>query len=160
MKYQLSLIRHAKSSWNLPLEDKLRPLNEVGIQRAIVMREHVQTIINDADYVFSSPAVRAHSTANLMLKGLPIMQNSFEIIPELYTFDVRQLETFVKKLPSSLSHVFLFGHNSAITDFVNKFGDRYIENVPTSGWVTIEFDCENWSQIQKGITVRFRTPRD
>ena len=160
MKYQLSLIRHAKSSWNLPLEDKLRPLNEVGIQRAIVMREHVQSIIKDADYVFSSPAVRARSTANLMLEGLPIKQNAFEIIPELYTFDVRQLETFVKKLPSSLTHVFLFGHNSAITDFVNKFGDRYIENVPTSGWVTIEFDCENWSQIQKGKTVRFRTPRD
>jgi hypothetical protein len=27
---------------------------------------------------------------------------------------------------------FSFGHNAAITDFVNKFGDVLIENVPTS----------------------------
>jgi phosphohistidine phosphatase len=56
------------------------------------------------------------------------------------------------------TNVFLFGHNNAITDFVNKFGDLFIPNVPTAGWVTIEFEAENWASITKGKTIRFITP--
>jgi phosphohistidine phosphatase len=29
------------------------------------------------------------------------------------------------------------------------FGDVSIENVPTSGFVSIEFDTENWIEIKK-----------
>jgi phosphohistidine phosphatase len=47
---------------------------------------------------------------------------------------------------------YCFGHNAAITNFVNIFGDVSIENVPTSGFVSIEFDTENWIEIKKGKT--------
>lgn len=160
MKFTLSLVRHAKSSWDLPLDDKLRPLNEVGIKRIHKMKKSIQDEIVKADSIFSSPAVRTRTTAMICLEDLELGSSSLKIAPELYTFDVKNLETFVKNLKSDLKHVFLFGHNSAITDFVNKFGDRYIENVPTSGWVTIEFETNQWSQIQRGKTIRFQTPSD
>ncbi|MEN9335591.1 MAG: hypothetical protein RLZZ500_578 [Bacteroidota bacterium] len=160
MKFILSLVRHAKSSWDLPLEDKLRPLNEIGVSRAHRMKTLIQQELVHADFVFSSPAVRARTTAQICLEGLNFDAKAVLIAPELYTFEVQKLETFVKKIDSSLTHVFLFGHNSAITDFVNKFGDRYIENVPTSGWVTLEFETTSWNQIQRGKTIRFRSPSD
>jgi len=50
-------------------------------------------------------------------------------------------------------NLILFGHNEAITNFVNKFGDLYIENVPTSGVVALQFDSEDWGNISKGKTI-------
>jgi phosphohistidine phosphatase len=54
---------------------------------------------------------------------------------------------------------YCFGHNAAITNFVNIFGDVSIENVPTSGFVSIEFDTENWIEIKKGKTKKIIVPK-
>ncbi|MFM2230540.1 MAG: hypothetical protein RL607_1798 [Bacteroidota bacterium] len=128
------------------------------VAHANQMKSVIQKELVHADFVFLKSAVRTRTTAQICLEGLNFDPKAVLIIPELYTFEVQKLETFVKKLDSRLIHVFLFGHNSAITDFVNKFGDRYIENVTTSGWVTLEFKTTSWNQIQRGRTIRFRSP--
>jgi phosphohistidine phosphatase len=48
--------------------------------------------------------------------------------------------------------VLFFGHNAAITNFVNKFETFLLSNVPTSGFVVLEFDTEYWEEINKGKT--------
>lgn len=160
MTLLLSLVRHAKSSWVFPIEDFQRPLAEIGIERALKLQKIIEVELVKADVIYSSPAVRAKETASILLKGLDFEYSKLKISHELYTFDCINLEKFVKNLDSSNTHVFLLGHNTAITDFVNKFGDRYIENVPTSGWVTLAFEAENWNQIHSGKTIRFRSHRD
>ncbi len=158
MKFELSLLRHAKSSWEFPLDDRLRPLNERGIINAEKMRKeiiHQQCI---PQKIYTSPAVRARTTAKILIEKQDIPFPTLEIVEELYTFDTNNLERFVKKMNPLYTNVFLFGHNNAITDFVNKFGDLFIPNVPTAGWVTIEFEAENWASITKGKTIRFITP--
>jgi phosphohistidine phosphatase len=47
----------------------------------------------------------------------------------------------------------IFGHNEAITKFVNKFGDLLIDNVPTSGVVSLQFDIKDWKNLSKGKTL-------
>jgi phosphohistidine phosphatase len=54
----------------------------------------------------------------------------------------------------------IFGHNEAITNFVNKFGSSFIENVATSGFVSILFEQESWKYISNGITKKVVFPRD
>ena len=54
----------------------------------------------------------------------------------------------------------LFGHNYAITAFVNTYGDKYIDNVPTSGLVAIEFDMDHWNELKPGKTLITLFPRD
>ena len=78
----------------------------------------------------------------------------------LYTFDENQLEQTIKSSNNDYENVILFGHNAAITNFVNKFGDILIDNVPTSGFVSINFDCENWKVVSNGTTVKTLFPRD
>ncbi|MEY2869533.1 MAG: hypothetical protein RIR01_2030, partial [Bacteroidota bacterium] len=56
--------------------------------------------------------------------------------------------------------VILFGHNAAITNFVNKFGDVFIDNVPTSGFVSLQFDTDSWDSISKGKTKKIIMPKD
>ena len=71
---------------------------------------------------------------------------------DLYTFDAKSLEKSIKKCENSYDSLILFGHNEAITKFVNKFGDLYIDNVPTSGVVALQFDTDDWNNISKGQT--------
>jgi phosphohistidine phosphatase len=78
----------------------------------------------------------------------------------LYTFDERQLEKVIKSCDNSFESVILFGHNEAITNFVNKFGDVFIDNVPTSGFVSLQFDSDSWDTIDKGKTNKTIFPKD
>ena len=71
----------------------------------------------------------------------------------MYTFDERNLHKIIKKCKNEYDNLILFGHNEAITNFVNKFGDLYIENVPTSGVVIIQFETDNWEKMTKGKTI-------
>ncbi|WP_353088658.1 histidine phosphatase family protein [Flavobacterium sp.] len=158
MKFKLSLMRHAKSSWEFPLDDRLRPLNERGITNAKKMRKELTRQKCIPQKIYTSPAVRARTTAKIIMENQDLPFPILEIVEELYTFDAKKLERFVKKMNPVYTSVFLFGHNNAITDFVNKFGDLFIPNVPTAGWVTIEFEAENWASITKGKTIRFITP--
>lgn len=86
--------------------------------------------------------------------------SKIEIIDQLYTFDSNQLEQIVKSCQNDCNNLILFGHNNAITDFVNKFGDVFIENVPTSGFVSLQFDAESWDSIHKGKTHKTIFPKD
>lgn len=149
---KLILIRHAKSSWNLPCKDINRLLLEVGIERAIKVAKKTKSLVN-ADYYFtSSPATRAFETAKIFLTQWNIPISNCLQISALYTFDVDLLKQIVKSYPNSQENVIIFGHNDAITEFVNKFGDVKIMNVPTAGFVEIIFHSNDWKSIKKGTT--------
>ena len=85
---------------------------------------------------------------------------SIIFMEDLYTFDENQLERIIKTCNNDYENVILFGHNAAITNFVNKFGNILIDNVPTSGLVSINFNCENWKLLSKGKTEKTLFPRD
>ena len=110
--------------------------------------------------MWSSFAKRAHKTAVIFLENWHWNLDKIEIINELYTFDSIKLEQIVKSCPNDCNNLILFGHNNAITDFVNKFGDVFIDNVPTAGFVSIDFDTDSWTKISKGKTIEIIVPRD
>ena len=54
----------------------------------------------------------------------------------------------------------LFGHNHALTYFVNTYGDDYIENLPTSGLVIFEFDIATWKDLKPGKIIDLIIPKN
>jgi len=156
----LILIRHGKSSWNEPLHDSERRLNEKGIENSIKIANLTVDKIHPKSEIWSSFANRAFQTARLFVETWNLPDESIQIKKELYTFDGKKLEEIVKSTSNNCENVILFGHNNAITDFVNKFGDIFIDNVPTSGFVSINFDTNNWSTITKGKIISTTFPRD
>lgn len=156
----LILIRHAKSSWDTPVQDKDRLLNQRGIKDAHQIARQAIQFFKNSYYIMSSNAKRAVETAVIFAQNLNWPIESIQFLDELYTFDAYKLENFVKSCDNRYENVILFGHNAAITDFVNKFGDVFIDNVPTSGMVIISFDVEDWSFIKNGRTVKTLFPRD
>lgn len=155
----LILIRHAKSSWDAPLKDMDRPLSKRGIGDAHITSHAVDTFLPKTFIVWSSPAKRAKETAMIYAQNLSIPLETIIYKEDLYTFDERSLEKTIKDCENKYDNLILFGHNEAITNFVNKFGDCYIDNVPTSGFVSLKFEEEDWKNIQKGKILKTIFPR-
>jgi phosphohistidine phosphatase len=156
---QLFIVRHAKSSWTTPLNDVDRPLTNKGIHEAHLVSTQVKDDLPDAYLVWSSVAKRAVETATIFAQNLLFPIESIQFKKELYTFDENKLEQLIKSCADSCHHLFVFGHNEAITNFVNTFGDVYIDNVPTCGFVQLKFDVSNWRDISKGRTLKVVFPK-
>ncbi|TPG31804.1 SixA phosphatase family protein [Flavobacterium pectinovorum] len=156
----LILIRHAKSSWEAPLKDFDRPLMKKGILDAHDVSATISKFLPKTYIIWSSTAARATETALIFAQNISYPIESIVYKDDLYTFDDKQLEKVIKSCDNSFDSVILFGHNEAITNFVNKFGDVFIENVPTSGFVSLQFDEESWNSINKGKTHKTIFPKD
>ncbi|WP_395046572.1 SixA phosphatase family protein [Flavobacterium sp.] len=156
----LILVRHSKSSWDLPVLDIQRTLTEAGILNIQKVAEIAKEFLPNKYVIWSSNAVRASQTALLFCKQALLDANKIEFKDNLYTFDENQLEKEIKKCPNEVENLILFGHNEAITNFVNKFGDKYITNVPTAGFVYLQFEQNSWKDINKGKTIRTIFPKE
>lgn len=156
----LILIRHAKSSWDAPLIDKDRPLSKRGINDAHLIAANIENYLPDTYIVWSSTAQRAKNTAYIFAETLSIPQDTILFKDSLYTFDEKSLEKIIKTCDNQYDNLILFGHNDAITNFVNTFGDQFVGNIPTSGFVHISFAEDNWADIKKGKIKKLLFPRD
>ena len=156
----LILVRHAKSSWETPLKDRDRPLSKNGLQAAHLVSSYVSKYLPKTYLFWTSVAERASQTALIFAQNLSYPIESIIYKEDLYTFDENQLTKVIKSCKNEFDSVILFGHNGAITNFVNKFGDVFIENVPTSGFVSLQFDVDDWSAIEKGKTLKVIIPKD
>ncbi|MFD1613612.1 SixA phosphatase family protein [Gelatiniphilus marinus] len=155
----LILIRHAKSSWKHDVIDHQRPLNKRGTEDAKAVSNHLKASNLAINKVLTSDAVRAQTTANTFISNLKIDKTLVESNHDLYDFSGYNLVKTIKAVDASVNKLMVFGHNHAITHFVNTYGDMHIENVPTCGVTIIEFNISNWADLVKGKTVQTIFPK-
>ncbi|MFV0305380.1 MAG: SixA phosphatase family protein [Moheibacter sp.] len=154
------LFRHGKSRWNFGVKDYDRDLENIGIERTKKSAKELSHIFgNKVDAWYSSPALRAKHTAQITHKYFT-NPSKIQFFEELYTFSFFDLLKFIKKIDNQVQTILIFGHNEAFTEFANRMGNQYIENVPTSGVVAIEFNTGNWQLIEKGITKIILKPKN
>ena len=155
----LILVRHGKSSWEYSVGDKDRPLLQRGITDAFLVADHFNEQDLPIDAIFSSPANRALHTSMIFVRQLYFPLDKFKVVNELYDFSGEYVQQFVNGLTDNLNTVVIFGHNHAFTFIANSLGNSYIENVPTSGLVHLEFDVDQWSSVEKGVTKQTIFPK-
>lgn len=156
----LYIVRHAKSSWEHDVIDHERPLKKRGFKDAELVSKHLKGKIELPNLVISSDAMRAKTTADIFVSNLGISLSDFKLDHELYDFSGFKLTEVIQTCDNSVDILMVFGHNYAMTSFVNKYGDKYIDNVPTSGFTQIEFDIDSWKDLNKGTTKQTVFPRD
>ncbi len=156
----LYLVRHAKSSWKHDVDDHKRPLKNRGERDGRLVSKKVNAEIDPPQKIISSDATRALATAEFFKNALEISDANFENNHELYDFSGQNVMRIIKSLDDDLDTVMLVGHNHAFTSVVNMLGNRYIDNVPTCGFVMLQFDEKKWSDITTGKTVKTIFPRD
>lgn len=144
----LYLVRHAKSSLNMPQMDDLdRPLLEKGLKRTRLMIDFLKQSNAKVDLILCSPAVRAYETAKLFAWALELPEEALRQENGIYAANADRLGDQFFDLPASVNSLMMVGHNPGITDLANQFLHPEIEMLPTSGMVGLEFDTDKWEEI-------------
>jgi len=156
----LYLVRHAKSSWEFDVIDHERPLNERGLNDAPLVAKKVADVMERPDLIMSSDALRAKTTALFFAAAFNISEKDIQLEHELYDFAGMQLVAVIRDCPNDIDCFMVFGHNNAMTNFVNTYGDRDIDNVATSQFTAIAFDIDNWRDLKQGKTIFKCTPKE
>ena len=155
----LYLVRHAKSSWDYELPDFERPIKKRGINDANLVSNCLKDSEIKPQVIFCSSAERTKLTAEIFIKNLALANVNIKYLEDLYDFSGESLLRVVESCDDSFGSVMIFGHNYALTNFVNKFGDIPIENVTTSGFVKIIFETKSWKNLCKGKTEKIVFPK-
>lgn len=155
----LYMARHAKSSWKHDVIDHQRPLKGRGKRDGKLVSEYVSKNYIKPQKIVSSDATRALSTANYFKEAFKIADTDFSTNHSLYDFSGNNVMNVIKTLDDSLDCVMIVGHNHAFTSIVNMLGNQYIDNLPTAGFVIIEFEDDSWKTISTGKTTSMVFPR-
>lgn len=147
---KIILIRHGKSDWKKMATDIDRPLSDRGIRDIFKVSEFITSFLPEKFVVWSSIAKRAKDSAIIYAQNLSIPLETIVFKKELYTFDADTLENCIKSCDNKYSNIVLFGHNNAILDFVNKFTGQQLNNIPTSSYISISFNDDDWRSIRSG----------
>lgn len=148
----LYLLRHAKSSWAIPgQKDYDRPLNDRGIRDAPEMGGRMRERGFEVDLVVSSPAERALRTAIAVCDELGLDPESVVQDRQIYLAGSAKLLQLISFFDESKSGALLVAHNPALTDLANELAHASIDNIPTSGLVSITLPVQYWAEVVPGI---------
>lgn len=158
----LTLVRHAKSSWDHPeLTDFDRPLNDRGRRDAPRMATHAKRVLGIPDRIISSPALRALTTAKIFAEALGIPERDIATEPRIYEAARETLLKLVRRLDDGDRHLMLFGHNPGFSDLAHQLAHCSFDDLPTCAVVQLGFDCKLWSEVNErsGVQRFYAFPR-
>jgi len=151
MPKQLLIVRHAKAEEaDFKKSDFKRALSPRGEKNAQEMAKRLKIKNLIPQKLYSSPALRAISTARYFADGLGIAQSEIIEDPEIYDALTHELLECISRMDEHADFVALFGHNPSITDLVNKLCGANIFNIPTCGLALIEFPFDSWKMLSDG----------
>ena len=148
MAKRLTLVRHAKSSWNDPsAADIDRALNNRGVRDAPMMGRRLLERGARPSLILTSTAKRARKTARLVAKQLGYPVEFIQGEAELYLASPDTIVDVVAQQDDGFNDLMLFGHNPGITDLSNRLTGAGIDNVPTCGIVAIDATVDTWAEL-------------
>ena len=155
---RLTVLRHAKSSWDAPgLDDFDRPLNDRGWKSARRMGRELKARGLRFDYVLASSAVRVRETLEGLGEeydlGAPI---HFE--QAIHLAATQTLLSLVRDLPEDVQAPLLVGHNPGLErllvelthDDDEGLRDRIASKYPTGALAVVEFPAAKWIDVRPG----------
>ena len=165
----LTLLRHAKSSWDDPVQrDFDRPVNQKGVRAARTMGEYCRREALVWDHVISSPAVRCIDTLDGFWDGYgktlkPVWDR------RVYLASCVTLLDLINEAPPQAENILLVGHNPGLEDLVlllvpddgETLRDRLEVKFPTASLAVMAIE-KPWSDLAAhgARLTRFVRPRD
>lgn len=155
MGKQLILFRHGKSDWAAEFgADHDRPLAQRGVKAAKAMGKLLREADQVPDWVRSSTAVRARTTAELA-QGAGGWTCGVELTAALYETTPEGAIGVIQTVPEvrdgrAIDRLMLVGHEptwSALTSLL--IGGGQVQ-VPTAALVGIDLEIGTWAEIEPG----------
>lgn len=144
----LTLVRHAKSSWsNFDLSDHDRSLKNVGVKRTSKVVSYFIEYGLMPELILSSTAKRALDTAKIIAGGIGYNIDNIIAKKSIYHADTDDIYSEIFSCDNKINSLMLVGHNPTFTYLVNEFVNPSIDNLPTTGAVSIRFETDEWDKI-------------
>ncbi|MBS99939.1 MAG: phosphoglycerate mutase [Oceanospirillaceae bacterium] len=148
---QLTLIRHAKSSWDNPdLRDFDRPLNPRGERDLPLMAARVKAMGLIPGRLYYSGATRTAVTARSLAQTLNLADERCMAIPEMYEACWETLLNLLQGQPDSLSSILLVGHNPGLAELGAYLSATPTPHFPTSAVQHLMLNVLSWSELSEG----------
>jgi phosphohistidine phosphatase len=164
----LTLLRHAKSTWDDPVaRDFDRPLNERGRRAARTIGREMQAQGLEFDQVIASPAVRVIETLADVEDGYGQPLNpAFD--KRIYLASKETLLDIVQSADDRAERLLIVGHNPGLETLAMLLtrGEGLRAEVaikyPTATLAEISLPVDHWSEAREGVgtIARFIRPRD
>ena len=149
MSKTLYIVRHAKSSWDYDdISDIDRPLSTRGINDAGVMAGRFKAKEELPSLLITSPACRALHTATIFARTMKISCERLVIEERIYPGSLNEILNVLENTSDKYESFMIFGHNPASTSLANHFLKHAIDNLPTAGVVTLNFNGDSWKNIK------------
>lgn len=151
-KVTLTLMRHAKSSWqNHGQSDHDRPLNERGHRDAPIMAARLKERGDIPSLILSSSAQRTQQTTAHLLDvfGEPSPEVHYD--ERLYLGSPESILDILNDVPDAVNHVIVVAHNPGIEDLSALLSGTHSDTMPTAA--IRQFLCpsfKNLTQYRKG----------
>jgi len=158
---RLLVLRHAKSSWKHEVEDHDRPLNKRGERDAPRMGRLLAAEGLPPGLVLCSTAVRARTTAGLVLEGAGV-ECELRLDPELYLASPGTIVERLCKVPDPHDTVLVVGHNPGMAELVQGLTGEEV-SMPTAALAAIDCGCASWAELMipgAGRLLRHWIPRE
>jgi phosphohistidine phosphatase len=153
---RLTILRHAKSSWDDPVADFDRPLNARGRKAAVMVGEEMRRRGAKFDCVLASPARRVRETLDRVTEGYgELLDVHFD--ERIYLASEDHLLELVHRITDDVESAMIVGHNPGLHrltllltrdegDLRHQIADKY----PTGAAATVEFEADRWREVEPG----------
>lgn len=147
-------MRHGKAERYDGREDYDRPLKKKGRRAAQMMGQWLKENFKLPDFVISSPAVRAISTAKIVCNELGLNNDDIRLEKRVYGEGLTRVKSVLAECPPSYKRVLLVGHNPELEDlltFLGEPGSFLVEQklLPTAAVARLQMP-DDWSQLTSG----------
>ena len=143
----LILIRHTKSDWTDLVPDFERPIRTDRQADTSLIAQTIAEHRSIPQHIIASPARRTMQTAQLLSHHWGMKQEHISMSEQLYEGAVKNILDTARHADEKMDTIAIVCHNPAITDFINRYSDARIDNVPTTGAARIEFDVVHWADV-------------
>ena len=168
----LTILRHAKSGWDAPVErDFDRPINARGQRGAELIGQYVKRQAMAIDRIVASPAVRVAETLDIFQPAAQL--DAIEPIWDrrIYLASAATLIDVLRDTGGNATHLLIAGHNPGLEDLTlmlvpeqggGELRERVEEKLPTAALVRLELDIDDWSALDVNMAriTAFVRPRD
>lgn len=166
----LTLLRHAKSAWDDPIErDFDRPLNTRGRKAARTIGREMRVLGLRFDKVAASPAVRVIETLEEVASGYGASLAE-EYDPRLYLAPLSTLLEIVHETDDEVERLLIVGHNPGLENLAlfltgaqqDGLREALERKYPTATLTEIALPVTHWRDTERGLgsLTRFIRPRD
>ena len=109
------------------------------------MSSYLRSRIDNIDFLHCSSSVRTYETSKYFIERIKFIDIKYD--DSLYHSSSSEIINKIKYYDKQYNSAMIIAHNPGLTNLINEISDIMLDNLPTTGFVEINFDCTKWSDI-------------